>query len=336
VINCELLYNACQTHVEQIHTGFVELHRRGFVRLKLSKLRRPRRWTGLLVRVNDDVLVYYDMNDDALLYEEMLDEVHFYFKRSFLPSHREKSLKIHPLGLNFPLSTEGFDLFRLRRELSVGSLKDRAKGVLRRIFKDYPSGRQIEAPPIFDGPPRILLLTKSWAHRFSADICARDNLQALDANRAECIRALRREFGDLFLGGMADCPAARQRFGDVVVSDPRITRKAAYLKLLREFPICVTTMGLWKSNGWRLAEYVAQSKAIVSERLEYHVPGGFDDGVNYLSFTSPEECVAAARRLVEDRELRIRISMNNYHYYRAFLRADSLIMNTLAIALGGQ
>lgn len=336
MIHCELLFNARQVHVEQIHTGFVDLHRRGSVRLQLTRLRQPIRWTGLRARINGRVRVYYDLNDDARIYDEALAEADFYFKRSYAAEHAQVSAKIHPLGLNYPLYSEGFDGFRLRRELSVGSAYERIKGVLRQFLKPYPTNRHIEAAPDFDKPPRILLLTKAWAKRNPNHRSSQESLEALDESRAACIRALRIAFGDSFLGGMADEPTARARFGDLIVEDRRITAKKSYLRLLRDFPICVTTRGLWDSNGWRLGEYVAQSKAIVTERLAYRAPGNFANNVNYLEFATPDECVAAVQRLVDDKALRTQMMIANWRYYHAFVRAESMVMNSLAIALSGQ
>jgi hypothetical protein len=48
-------------------------------------------------------------------------------------------------------------------------------------------------------------------------------------------------------------------------------------------------MGLYESNGWKLGEYVAGSKAIVSEHLHYDAPGNFSPEQNYLEFNSADE-----------------------------------------------
>jgi hypothetical protein len=75
-------------------------------------------------------------------------------------------------------------------------------------------------------------------------------------------------------------------------------------------------------------------KAIVSEKLVFGVPGDFAPERHYVEFTSPEGCVEAAVRLVENRDLRARLMSNNAAYYRKCLRPDSLIDNALAAALG--
>lgn len=95
----------------------------------------------------------------------------------------------------------------------------------------------------------------------------------------------------------------------------------------------MATTGLHGSIGWKLAEYVAFSKAIVSEQLIYDVPGPFAAGRNYIEFTSPEECLNGALRLIEDMALRKQVMQSNADYYRDYLRPDALVRNALKTAL---
>ena len=95
----------------------------------------------------------------------------------------------------------------------------------------------------------------------------------------------------------------------------------------------MATTGLHGSIGAKFAEYIAQAKAIVSEPLNYQVPGNLSSEVNYLEFTSIDGCVESAVRLIDDRDLRVSMMMDNCRYYHAYLRPDALILNTLAIAM---
>jgi hypothetical protein len=99
--------------------------------------------------------------------------------------------------------------------------------------------------------------------------------------------------------------------------------------------IGVVTVGLHGSIGWKLAEYVTASRAIVTEPLDRVVPGPFVSPANYLEFRTPAECVARVRLLFDDRVLRNRMMAANRSYYLSWLRPDSLVMRTLEIALGG-
>ena len=144
---------------------------------------------------------------------------------------------------------------------------------------------------------------------------------------------MKEALGDRFTGGFASTPFTRKQYADLV--RPRsATAQRNYLSILRSHPICVATTGLHGSNRWKLGEYVAFSKAIVSQKLLFGVPGDFAPERHYFEFTSPEGCVEAAVRLVENRDLRERLMSNNAAYYEEYARPDALINNALAMALG--
>jgi hypothetical protein len=127
---------------------------------------------------------------------------------------------------------------------------------------------------------------------------------------------------------------ARKHYPDCTL-DGSLTRKGKYLALVKQSDICIASMGLHGSNGWKLAEYVAASKAIVSEHLRYEVPGNFSPQRNYLPFDRPEECVRNVGELIANERLAYRLKVNNYEYYHTFVRPDRLVLNTLIVALHG-
>ena len=154
----------------------------------------------------------------------------------------------------------------------------------------------------------------------------------INETRARCIRLLKDALGPRFTGGFSPSRYAAEQYPDLVVARDS-TSQVQYLRTLRSFPICVATTGLHGSTGWKLAEYVAFSKAILSERLVYDVPGTFAPGRNYIEFTSPEECLNGAVRLIEDVALRQKLMQSNAAYYRDYLRPDALVRNALTTAL---
>jgi hypothetical protein len=90
-------------------------------------------------------------------------------------------------------------------------------------------------------------------------------------------------------------------------------------------------MGVHESIGWKTAEYVAASKAIVNEELKYTVTGSFEKGKNYLEFTSVDDCLAAVERLVLDSAFRNEMKKRNREYYDEYLHPKKLIENSLKI-----
>ncbi len=159
-------------------------------------------------------------------------------------------------------------------------------------------------------------------------------LLATQSGRAACVRALRSAFGPMFTGGFSHTEFARKYYPDALASNSAMTSKRRYLALLREHPICVATTGLHQSIGWKMGEYVALSKAVIAEKLHFEVPGPFADGINYLGFTTPEECVDKVQELVGSPDRRASLMQANRSYFETWLRPAALVWNSLAKAKG--
>lgn len=333
LVTCEILCDSCFHYLQQIFTGFAQLHKAGVIRLRQRMCKPTTNTSGVKVLINGSTWVYYDMHDNAAINEQVLDEVEFYFKRSFLPDHSRHCKKIFPYGLRYAVFDGRFDLFQMERVASFGTAWQRLRRLAKQLLvANFPSVSQVEAPPCLGQPPRVLLMTQLWGpHNLAAPVSP--PAEEVNLSRATCIRLLRKEFGSLFFGGVRPDDFSRTYFSDVVLPDVRIAEKATYFKLLRGFPICVTTRGLHDSNGGRLAEYVALSKAVITEQPAFDVPGGFAPEANYITFSTPEQCVEAATRLMQDKELRHQLMINNFRYYQAYLRPDCLILNTLGVVL---
>ena len=88
-------------------------------------------------------------------------------------------------------------------------------------------------------------------------------------------------------------------------------------------------MGLHGSTGWKFAEYLAASKAIVSETLRYESAGDLREGTHYLAFDDADGCVRQVEKLL-DTNVRGTMMRANHAYAEQFLRCDPFICSTLA------
>ncbi len=344
VRDVELICSSSGEHLSQIYSGFALLAARGLARVTL---RRSTNYDGgcegaILRAVIDGNRVVYDTRDHASFPPEDLEWATHYFKRSFLPSRVQSSGRsaiIKPLGLNYSVYAPGDWWCRRAWWSAVSARPANARGALQRIAGLTPGISRVTAPgranssvtafeqsPEFPGE-RVLLLTRTWDPGRAVGEQA-EMRAAMNTTRAEGIRLLRRELGPVFIGGLAPWPSAIRDFPDLVV-DPKLTKKGAYLRTMRSSSICITSQGLLGTNGWRLAEYVAGSRAVVNERLQHVVPGQFLDGVNFLSYSSPQELATQVHRLLEDDDLRYQARMANRAYYQTYVRPDALIERTL-------
>jgi hypothetical protein len=294
----------------------------------------------LRVILNDRLTLYYDMHDCGEILPEHRENVDFYFKRSFaddIVSHYPEKDKIFPFGFNYPVFRDSFDRFSIERsKLYEG--KTRLKSFVRGIGLTTFAGKHpqdvanFEDLPKFDAEPNVIFMTRAWNPDKIENKTKREETEQINLERARCVGLLRKEFGTKFFGGLAIDDYSQKNFKEFLLPNESISNQKAYLKTLKKSPIAVTTKGLCNSNGWKLAEYIALSKAVVSEKLHYQPGGDFAENRNYLRFNSPDECVEKAVNLFEDKNLRSELMQNNFDYYQNFLRPDKIILNTLRVA----
>jgi hypothetical protein len=351
------LYQSTSPHLQQLYTGFCLLHRSGFLRLSQEPRRTPINYRNdaphlkdaghahLDVLVGDALRLHFDTHDSRELALGELGSCDVYFKRSYLPTvvnslPASQRGKVLPLGLNYRVLPDVADAFAMRRGLSMTGLSSVTLAAFKQAldtnnrFGFQPRLAQIESPPDLRADPNVLFLVAAYD---PYDDPARsqekiDDRIFINETRARCLRLLQDALGPRFTGGFSPSRFTQENYADLV-APPGSTSQQNYLRTLKSFPICVASTGLHGSTGWKLAEYVAFSKAILSERLVYDTPGAFAPRRNYIEFTSPEECLNGAVRLIEDTALRQQIMQNNAAYYRDYVRPDALVRNALTAAL---
>lgn len=324
-------------HAAQIYTGFLGLRAKGWDVTLLDRTRdrnSPFRELPVVLAEYRGQRLVYDLWDGYQNPEGMalgLGDCDFYFKRSFsqerngelFPEYQEK---MYPLGFNYHVTCP-------RNPIRGQWWKEAAKPLLGRTPDRFFT------PEVFEGraerkrgePVKILFLTQLWDdHDPSLPPEVNEERTRINQTRMTILRTLRQTYGDAFLGGLRDEALSRERAAELVVP-PEITERRKYLGAVHDCDICIGTMGLHGSTGWKTGEYVAAAKAIVVEQMRYQVPGDFAEGTNCLFFTDAQGCVAAVRRLAEDEDALYRMKLANQDYYRRYLEPTALVKNTLEL-----
>lgn len=354
-MNCTMYAYSTSPHVSQLYTGFSLLAANGRIRLtqklcnyshkgkELIKNMKPENLNGLFVVLNDDKVLFYDTSDASELRSDALEVANAYFKRSYKSaaiSERHTS-RVYPLGLNYELYTGNLNWKEVSRFLFRKSvLNNFPRELITRIaelgsLSFLPTTYNICSPPLLNQEPRVLFMTRAWDPEDEPPgLSVEKKVERMQINemRARCIERLRKELGPNFYGGFAQTKYAIEHYKDLLLESALIAGKRNYLSLLLQNPICIATAGLHGSIGWKLAEYVAFSKSIVSERLESVVPCGFEAHRNYLEFDTPDTCVRQTMKLIEDPQCRQQMMENNWQYYNEHLMPDKLVLRTLNIA----
>ena len=154
--------------------------------------------------------------------------------------------------------------------------------------------------------------------------------QYINQMRIEILRSLKQMPGIQFVGGLSDNTYTRTVAPDLILP-AKMSDRRNYMRMVHRSDICIGSMGLHESIGWKTGEYVAASKAIVNEKLHYQVPGDYQKGVHYLEFETADQCVRAVRELINDPQKVYEMKCANRDYYEKYLRPDVLVKNSLDI-----
>lgn len=356
-VTCELWCRSASRHLAQLYAGFAILSEQGLikVRMRRSEDYKVGKSAGPLLTATIDgrCHVAYDTWDDCHIDPNLLERVDFYFKRSYDADSVEQTRypsRVFPLGLFYTAYADHdwstlMDIWNFAavrdRDMLFAALRHCLHGsyLLSRLL-DINNGRYVcdykrfEELPSASDYPTVMFFARLWDPRSARSTSGSESLMAINQMRVECIQKLTSAFGDRFIGGLEPTPYALEKHSSLVVRDRSITRKNNYLEGMKKAEICITTMGVLGSNGAKLGEYVAASRAIVTERLRYLVPGGFGLGNNYLEFNTSDGCVEAALDLSETPDKRLAMMRRNKEYYDRWLRPDRLIWNSLELVRG--
>ncbi len=356
-LNCRLLLTPAAPMSSAVLTGLAMLEREGRIRLEVEitpdappldhgswHLRDKQRPQAVL-EVQGGGSAVIDGHDSWEIETQDLLHHDLYFKRSLRAGSllMPRGERLRPLGLLNEVRSDFFDRAELRSEFHVaGSTWQRSRSLLRWLSSygasrlglgGRPNWSRMHAPPAPGQPQRVLLMAGLWdpGEVPADDHAQREDREAVNRQRVECIRALRRAFGARFHGGVRPDEFARRYAPDVMLRSEREASRREFLRQVRGHAVCVTSLGLNGSNGFRLAEFVALSRAIVSEPMRYVLPGGFTAGEHYLEYRTPDECVARVARLFDRPQAREEMAQRNWDWYQRWQRPDRLALRIVAL-----
>ncbi len=366
-----LLFDPLATiHISQTLVGFALLERQGYCALQIER-EQTKQYFGhnqvVMARLEDGTALVFDAHDIGEFHVPVGEfdaamatlNVRAYFRRSYRAGAYDASAfaeRQRPLGMNYHVSCPGNpynriapgDLYCIKDPLARHNL-------LRKGLASLPFGRlsdrqfypeRFAQPAMHPSDGTILFLTRTWFPLEEHDPnCTPAGLEALlakmpslaeilrmDETRAALIRLLRKEYGGRALAGFARNRFAEMMFPDLIAPES-VTRRGAYLQAMRRAEVCLTTVGLHRSTGWKMGEYVAAAQAIICEPLWDTLPGDFAPERNYLTFDTPENALQKTESLLRYSALAANMRTENEAYYAAYLRPDRLIGRALESVL---
>lgn len=329
-IKCEVDYLP-SSHLTQIYSGLEVLHAHRIIDLVYHPPKKSSNKPILHVKVNGHHDVIFDLLDgynwiegtkeENLLYFRNNFNCHYYFKRSYnaeLLNYAPENCQVLPLGLNYPVK-EKFDIRK--------GLLNQMKNLLRSNYVPY---EKFAFYPSFHNEFGVLFLTKLWNPDDVKSNASKDGRERINKTRCALIRRCRVEYGNNFLGGLMDDEFSRQYAPDLVIPREK-TSKNLYLQTIRKYPMCISSIGLHHSTPWKIGEYVAASRAIITDPLYFDAIGDFESGKNYIEFLTEDELISSINYLRVDSLALHDMMIRNWRYYNTYLRPDCLVLNALLL-----
>lgn len=349
------IYNRL-THVSRVLTGLRMLEDNGllevtYIENQNNEYNLP---DGPLVEVRiNNKRIAFDMGDRWALNnykgKEYLGRVDYYFARGYstkvdivTPEIFTDNPKVKPFGLYYYVT---YPKNPLDKKPGIkNSIRALAKHISGFYKYSYPYAFESKADQR-QGNLKIIFMTRLWGTQ-EFDAALNSNISqtereyihymckerdGINSQRIEVMRALKKEYRDSFIGGVSDDELSRELCPDLVVP-PAETSKITYMNKVKSADICIGTTGLHRSIGGKVGEYVAASKAIVTEKLEYEVPGRFEEGKCFLSFSTVDECLKAVDHLYNNSQLVNSMKKANECYYKDYVNPKKQVLNALQIA----
>lgn len=114
-----------------------------------------------------------------------------------------------------------------------------------------------------------------------------------------------------------------EKYKDMLITK-RIGMKE-YLTKTKRSAIVFNTPSVLGCHGWKLGEYLAMGKAIISTPLNNMMPGDYSEGVHYIGVSGEQDIFSAVKKVKEDEALRLSLKNNARTYYDAYLSPKAVV-----------
>jgi hypothetical protein len=265
----------------------------------------------------------FDLSDHRQIERKAyLPNCDLYFKRSLDPLDLDLPMgeKLRPLGMvtGQRISISSWRLrqlvFQLVRAREVPFSDARSARYAKEFLTCVGRTRDIadiEVGPDFDADRMVLFQTRTWPPNEVND----PNVGKINQFRMDLAKALQREFGNLFSGGIYN---DRSSDWNLLPSG-----RDAYLMESKSAGIGISTTGLHGSVPWKLFEYFAGSKVVLSQKNDTVVRVPPSKGVEYLEFETIDEALDLCDSVLSDAKKFNDLRRGAANYYQRALKPSA-------------
>jgi hypothetical protein len=245
-----------------------------------------------------------------------------YAKRNINTQHLNPlSYKVIPFGLNWACHSRTSAIALLTAV--AATLPGASKGRLREVYRFLvtPHWRAFEHPPDQPVDSTILFQTRVW------EPAEAPGDEIVNDERIHLLCELRRAFGARVVGGVVPTPFARQHYPNLITPLP--CRQPQFIRRAKKPLIGIYFRGLFGSVAFKMAEYLAASKCIVSEPISNQL----DEPISHLkTYKSTDECLSACDFFLSNPREAQEARRASWDYYRRDVSPQAHIARLLCRA----
>ncbi len=340
----------------QVYAGLYELQRSGKVKISLSTQLECSELldTATLslearnLDTGDIRTILIDLGDFTCFSVQHSIEMHDYVvKRSYLAREIDKlpthlKTRVFPYGVNYNCCSRIVPIFQLfcahhlmrskllrkpKSKNGIFSWHDQVRFMLY-MYKNNVSLYEEDYEGTPGSPSKFSIFFVTRLFEFGGD------LTEFSRERIALVKALRKEFGTRFCGGIVKTPIS-ERHCPKGLLQPKVSRRE-FTKTLRESDIAICTLGLGNSNPWKLGEAIAGARCIVSEPLFFELPVPLEEGIHLRTFISIDDCLQVCEELIRKPDTIRQMKEQVWRYYQQHVKAEQLTWKIITDAFNYQ
>lgn len=148
--------------------------------------------------------------------------------------------------------------------------------------------------------------------------------------RANFIKSCKKNKSIHFEGGFAPrSDGNKLTFQDIVLDNPYTLKQ--YLNKTKHSAVVFNTPAVNNCHGWKLGEFLAMGKAIISTPFYNKMPIDLEDNKNIIFLKSGEDADISKKleNIINNEELQLKLEQNSRNYFQEYLMPQKVIARLL-------
>lgn len=262
-----------------------------------------------------------NINTDALQWTNIYAKVNYNSSTDeFLLLEPELRKKIIPIGTNFGVriwnkfDTIKYLIFNYARSFAYLPINFRS------FLSGYNWQLKRESIDVYESAKS----QSDYVFHVSSLYLNQENGEKTNNLRSEFIRTCKSNSNCTFEGGLLSRSNNQtiKQYSDVITN--QYFPAAIYLQNIKKSAFVFNTPAAWACHGWKLGEYLAMGKAIISTPFENEMPEKMIHGENIYFVESESQMEAAVNILLSDKALRKKLEKGAKDYYDKWLKPDKV------------